>query len=76
VAVKAKIKKAPGWSIEATLSHDFDWSNQSTYVGVRATYEFCGLLTPASACGPQPKAEPVKAPATNAGKAKSTKKRK
>jgi uncharacterized protein with beta-barrel porin domain len=62
VGVKAKLKKAPGWLIEGTLSHDFGRSNQSTYVGVRATYEFCGLFTPASACGPQAKAEPVKAP--------------
>lgn len=61
VGVKAKIKKAPGWSIEGTLSHDFGGSSQSTYVGVRATYEFCGLFTPQSACGPQAKAEPVKA---------------
>lgn len=59
VGVKAKIKKAPGWSIEGTLSHDFGGGSQSTYVGVRATYEFCGLFTPQSACGPQ-KAEPVK----------------
>jgi uncharacterized protein with beta-barrel porin domain len=59
VGVKAKIKKAPGWSIEGTLSHDFGGGKQSTYVGVRATYEFCGLFTPQSACGPQ-KVEPVK----------------
>jgi uncharacterized protein YhjY with autotransporter beta-barrel domain len=61
VGVKAKIKKAPGWSIEGTLSHDFGGGHQSTYVGVRVTYEFCGLFVPQSACGPRPKAEPVKA---------------
>lgn len=74
VGVKAKLKKAPGWSIEGTLSHDFGGGHQSTYVGVRATYEFCGLFTPTSACGPQPKAEPVKAKAAKGRKLKKKRK--
>jgi uncharacterized protein YhjY with autotransporter beta-barrel domain len=73
VGVKAKLKKAPGWSIEGTLSHDFGGGKTSTYVGVRATYEFCGLFTPASACGPQ-KAEPVKAKTDKGRKLKKKRK--
>lgn len=73
VGVKAKLKK--GWSIESTLSSTFGNGKPSHRIGVRATYEFCGLFVPQSACGPQPKTVPIKARAGKAVKGESKKRR-
>jgi len=51
VGLKAKPKKADGWTIEGTLSGTFGNGKPTASVGVRATYKFCGLFTPASKCG-------------------------
>ncbi|MHA6643712.1 autotransporter domain-containing protein [Mesorhizobium sp. A623] len=68
VGLKAKVSK--GWTIESTLSTTIGNGKPSYRIGVQATYKFCGLFTPQSACGPQMVAEPVK---TKAAKAKGRK---
>lgn len=58
VGLKAKVSK--GWTIESTLSTTLGNGKPSYRIGVTATYKFCGLFIPQSACGPQAVEEPVK----------------
>jgi len=50
IGLKAKPKKADGWTIEGTLSGTFGNGKPTARIGVRATYKFCGLFASASKC--------------------------